>query len=62
MYLKNKMHTVMLEIVFNSSRGAQFIGGRLPGDYILCSSALILVGPECGTVTHNWCLEFEGAF
>jgi len=29
--LKNKMHTIMLEIVFNSGRGAQIIGGRSPG-------------------------------
>jgi len=34
------------------------------GKHTLCGSALIMLGPQCGTsfISHNWRMEFYGAF
>jgi len=47
MYLKHKVHTVLLENIFQQQQGCTDHWWHVA--YILCSSALILVVPQCGT-------------
>jgi len=49
-----------LKIVFNSSRGAQIIGGRLPVGLYFVQQCPDFGGPQCGTsfTAHNRHIEF----
>jgi hypothetical protein len=66
MYLKHNVHKLMLENIFQQQQGCkndlwQVACGVV---YILCSSALIFVGRQCGTsfMSPHWHLEVQVAF
>jgi len=46
------MHTIMLEIIFNSSRGAQIIGGRSPGGLYFVQQCLDIGGSSVWNFLH----------